>query len=89
MSNEKTEPLFTANKSLSTKLVWMNNSKIRLRFRGRCLRQEFATFIPNSLVNLFTVYELDKWSLDLNAKFTLKDCLFGALKLTTNADPNK
>ena len=25
----------------------------------------------------------------LNADFTLKDCLFGAVKLTKNADPDK
>ena len=35
------------------------------------------------------MYELDRWSQDLNAKFTLKDCLFGAVKLTKNADSNK
>ena len=35
------------------------------------------------------MYELDRWSQDLNAKFTLKDYLFGAVKLTKNADPNK
>ena len=29
------------------------------------------------------------WSQELNAKFTLKDCLFGNVKITKNADPNK
>ena len=33
LSNEKNKPLNTANKSLSPKLVWMNNPKIRLRFK--------------------------------------------------------
>ena len=89
LSNEKIKPPFTAIKSLSPKLVWMNNSEIRQRFAGSCLGQEFATFTPNGVVNLFIVYELDRWSQDLNAKFTLKDCLFGAVKLTKNADSNK
>ena len=40
------------------------------------------------VVNLFIVYELDRWSQDLNAKFTLKDCLFGNVKTTKSADPN-
>ena len=67
----------------------MNNSRIRLTFTRSCLRQEFATFTPNNVINLFIVSELDRWSQDLNAKFSLKDCLFGAVKLTKNADPNK
>ena len=42
-----------------------------------------------TVVNLYIVYELNIWSQDLNAEFTLKDCLFGAVKLTENANPNK
>ena len=89
MSNEKIEPPFTVNKNLSPKLVWMNNSKTSLRFKGNCLRKEFATFTPNNIVNLFTVYELNKWPQYLNAKFSLKNCLFEAVKLTKNANANK
>ena len=89
MSNEKTEPPFTINKILSPKLTWMNNSRIRLRFTGSCLREQFANFTPNNVENLFIVYELDRWSQDLNAKFNLKDCLFGAVKLTKNVNHNK
>ena len=29
------------------------------------------------------------WSRYLNVDFTLKDCLFGAVKITKNADPDK
>ena len=71
------------------KLVWMNNSKIRLTFTRSCLKQDFATLTPNNVVNLFIVYELDRWSQDLNAKFTLKDYLFGNVKIIKNAGPNK
>ena len=35
------------------------------------------------------MYKLDRWSQHLNAKFTLKDCYFGAVKLTKNVYPNK
>ena len=78
MSKEKIRPLFTANHSLFPKLVWMDNSRKRVEIRESCLKQEKITFTPNSVVNLFIVYELDRWSEDLNADFTLKDCLFGA-----------
>ena len=35
------------------------------------------------------VYELDTWSRDLNSGFTLKDCLFGGVKLAKNVDRDK
>ena len=38
-------------------------------------------------MKLFVVYELDLRSRDLNHVFTLKYCLFGAVKLTKTADP--
>ena len=67
----------------------MKNSKTRLEFKGRCIKQGKATFTPKNVVIVFIIYELDTWSRDLNADFTLKDCLFGAAKLTKNADPEK
>ena len=35
------------------------------------------------------IYELDTWSRNLNSDFTLKDCLFGSVKLAKNADLDK
>ena len=41
----------------------MNNTRIILKFKGTCLKQEDTTpFTPNNVVNLFIVYELDRWS---------------------------
>ena len=75
--------------SLSPKLVWYN-SRIKLNCKGNCLkREDKAAFVPKTVVNLFIVCEFDTWSPDLNTEFTLKDCLFGAVKLTKNADTNK
>ena len=67
----------------------MNNSRIRLEFKGSSLKQDKSPFTPNIVVKLYIVYELNIWSQDLNAEFTLKNCLFGAVKLTKNANPNK
>ena len=89
MSNEKLTPPYTANKSLSPKLIW-SESRIRLKFEGSRLKQEDKTpFTPKNVVNLFISYELDTWSQYLNSDFPLKDCLFGSVKLTKNADPEK
>ena len=38
---------------------------------------------------MFIVYELDTWSRDLYSNFTLKDCLFGGIKLAINVDSDK
>ena len=80
MSIEKITPPFTASKNLSPKLVWMNNSRRRLDFKESCLEEDEVTFTPNSVVNLFIAYKLDKWSKDLNADFTLKDVYLELLK---------
>ena len=51
----------------------MNNARIRLEFKGSCLKQEDkAPFSPNNVINSFIAYELDTWSRDLNTDFT--DC---------------
>ena len=57
----------------------MNNSKIRLEFKGSCSEQDKVTFAPDSVVNLFIVFELDTWSSDFS----------GSVKLTKNADRDK
>ena len=41
------------------------------------------------MINCFIVYELDTRSRRLKTDFTLKDCLFGGVKLTKNDDPDK
>ena len=65
---EKIMPPYTTSKSFSPKLVWYN-SRIKLKFKGSCLKQDKVTFTSKKLVNLFIAYELDNtcntWSLIL------------------------
>ena len=61
----------------------------RMKFKGICLKQDSASFLHKNIVNLYITYKLDTWSKDLNTDFTLGDSLFGAVKLTKNADPGK
>ena len=75
LSNEKCKSPDTANKFLCPKLFW-NKFRLRLRFKGSCLKQEETSpFIPDNVLNLFIVCELDAWSRDLHTDFTLKDSL--------------
>ena len=87
LSNEKFTSPSTSNKSLSP-LVKMKNCRIKLEFKRSCLKQDKAPFTPNNVVSLYIVYELNIWSQDLKAEFTLKYCLFKAVKLAKNANPN-
>ena len=89
LSNETFMLPFTSNKSISPKLVWMNNSRIRLEFKGTCLKQEKAPFTPNDVVILYIVFELNILLQDFHAEYTVKDCFFGTVKLTKNVNPNK
>ena len=45
-------------------------------------KQDKVTFTPRNIVTLFIVYELNTRSKDLNADFTLQDCLFESVNLT-------
>ena len=59
----------------ATKLKRIHNSRIAVDFKGRCLKQGKSNLIRRSVLNLFIVYVLDTWSSNLNAKFTLGECL--------------
>ena len=65
------------------------DSNFCLFFKGSCLKQKSASYTPLNRINLFTVYELDTQSRDLNSDFILKDYLFGGVKLAKNYDPDK
>ena len=46
-------------------------------------------FLHKNIVNLYITFELDAWSDNLSTDFTLGNYLFGPVKLTKNADPDK
>ena len=89
MSNENSKPPYPANKYLSPKLIWYN-SRIRLKFKESCLKQEDkVAYAPKNVINSLIVYELDRWPQNITTNFTFKNCLFGSVKLTKNADLHK
>ena len=45
--------------------------------------------IPKKLINQYISYTLTPWLRNLNKNFILNNCLFGPVKLTKNADPDK
>ena len=74
--------------SLSPLIDYVGNV-IRLKFYGSCLKQSNkVTYTHRTIVNIYIVYELGA-STSHNNDLTLKNCLFGAVTLTKNADIEK
>ena len=64
-------------------------TKIRVKFTGSCLKQQkTVSYTHGTIVNIYIVYELGASSFHNNDP-ALKNCLFGANTLTTNADFDK
>ena len=61
----------------------------RVKFKGICLEQDSVSFLHKKIVNLYVSYTLDLWSGGLNTDFTLDNCIFGAVELTKNSNPDK
>ena len=52
------------------------------------LKQDKITFNHGKVVNIYIVHEISK-SINISSSPTLMNCLFGAVRLTENADINK
>ena len=60
-------------------------TKIRVKFNGDCLKQEKITFNQVKIVNIYIVYKIES-SANISSYPTLKNCLFGAVKLRKHVD---
>ena len=63
-------------------------TKTRVNFTGSCLKQSKISYTHEKVVNIYIVYKLGASSSHNNDP-TLKNCLFGAVTLTKNADIDK
>ena len=64
-------------------------TKTRVKFTGSCLKQSNKlSYTHSTTVNIYIVYEFGESSSNDNDP-TLKNCLFGAVTLTKNADIDK
>ena len=65
-----------------------NDTIIKVQFTGSCLKQPKFAFTHKKVVNIYIVYELGASS-SHSSDPTIKNCLFGAVTLTKNADIEK
>ena len=85
LSAESIKPFPTSDNSLTT-IIDYNNYNIRVKFNGSILQQ--LKVIHGKIVNFYIVYE-PGGSSSHNNDLTLKNCLFGLVALTKNADFDK
>ena len=69
-------------------MIYYDDFKVRVKFTKSCLKQPKVTHTHKTIVNIYIVYELGA-SISNDNDPTLKNCLFGAVTLTRNADIDK
>ena len=56
--------------------------------RGNYFQQDIIA-IPNNVINICCIYELDPIDFSRNNKFTIQNALFGAIEINKNANTSK
>ena len=87
LSAETIKPPATSDNSLTPALSYYG-TKTRVKFTGSCLKQPKISYTHGKVVNIYIVYELGKSSSHYNDP-AIKNCLFGPVTLTKNADIDK
>ena len=87
LSAESIKPPTICDNGLTSELSYYDY-KIKIKFTGDCLKQSKITYTHKKAVNIYIVYELIAFTSHSDDP-TLKNCLFGAVTLTKNADIDK
>ena len=88
LSAETIKPPTTCDNNLTPTINYYYAAKIRVKSTGSCLKQPKILHTHGKVVNIYTDYELGA-SGSNNSNPTLKNCSFGAVSLTKNADIDK
>ena len=88
LSDETINSIKTSDYGITPYLSYYDTNKIRVKFDGGCLKQDPGSFVHGGIVNVYIVYEISK-NINISDYPTLENCLFGAVKLTKNADIDK
>ena len=84
LSDESIKSPSTSNKMLNPSLDYVG-TKIRVKFKEDCLKQEKITFNQVKIVNIYIVYEIER-SVNISSYQTFENYLLGAVKLTKDVD---
>ena len=89
LSNGSIKLPATWDNSFNPRLDYLNTAKFRMQFNGSCLRHDKVIFTPDKIINLHTTFELKSWPFYIHDGFMVRNFLFGTVKLTKNAGPDK
>ena len=87
LSSESFKAISASDNSLTPALNYCG-TKTSVKLTGSCSKQSKIYYNHGKVVNIYIVYELGASSSHINNP-TLKNCLFGAVILTKNADIDK
>ena len=82
LSGKSIKPSAASNSSIAPVLNCIN-TKSRVKFDARFLKQNKLTFTHEKVVNIYIVYEINLWP------FAIAKNFIGVVKLTKNADFDK
>ena len=88
MSDERISSIKTSDYGITSYLSYYDTNKVRVKFNGGCLKQDQGIFLHGGIVNICIVYEITD-NFNVSNYPILENCLFGAVKLTENADIDK
>ena len=78
--------MFSVNNSNNNSPTLLNqNNRIGVNFNGNYMKQNKFGYTHGSVINIYIFYELKNRTVN-NPEFTVQNGLFGAIKLTKNAD---
>ena len=85
LSEERINSIKTSDYKITPYLSFYDTNKIKVKFDGGCLKQDEGTLLHGGIVNIYIVYEITV-NFNISSYLSLENCLFGAVKLTKNAD---
>ena len=84
LPDERMNSITASNYSINPELSYYG-TKIGVKFSGRCLKQDKATYNHETIVNTYIVYEISK-NYNISSYPTLENFLFGVVGLTKHVD---
>ena len=88
LSDERINSIKTSDYEITPYLSYYTTNKIRVKFDGGSLKLNQGTLVHGGIVNIYIIYEIiDNFNVSIYP--TLENCLYGAVKLTKNADIDK
>ena len=86
--SEKSIEIITKSDSNFGPTIVDHHSFPDINFNEHCLIKNNIS-ISEKVINLYISYTLDQQFKKLNTDYALVNCLFGSVKITKNADPDK